>query len=115
MLAGLDAYAGFLHADRPGKPSLTLDFIEEFRSAVVDRTLIGLLNKGVALPQEPDGLLKKETRLMLAEKIRERLEAAVPFEGKRYPLRVVMQMQARHMATFLRGERPEYTPFALPW
>jgi CRISPR-associated protein Cas1 len=114
-LAGLDPYAGFLHVDRPGKPSLTLDFIEEFRQAIVDRTIIGLANKNVAFTQEPDGLLKKETRLMLAEKIRERLDAAVPFEGKHYPLRIVLQMQARHVATFLRCERPEYIPFVLAW
>src|SRR5712692_1040045 len=44
-LAGLDAYGGYLHADRPGKPSLVLDLIEEFRQAVVDRTVIGLVNK----------------------------------------------------------------------
>src|SRR5204862_398077 len=48
LLAGLDPYAGFLHADRPGKPSLVLDLIEEFRQAVVDRTLIGQVNRGVA-------------------------------------------------------------------
>jgi CRISPR/Cas system-associated endonuclease Cas1 len=101
--------------DLPGKPSLTLDFIEEFRQAIVDRTIIGLANKNVAFTQEPDGLLKKETRLMLAEKIRERLDAAVPFEGKHYPLRIVLQMQARHVATFLRCERPEYIPFVLAW
>ena len=40
ILAGLDPYGGFLHADRPGKPSLVLDLIEEFRQTVVDRTVI---------------------------------------------------------------------------
>ncbi|WP_322494895.1 CRISPR-associated endonuclease Cas1 [Chloroflexus sp.] len=40
VLAGLDPYVGLLHADRPGKPSLVLDLIEEFRQAVVDRPLL---------------------------------------------------------------------------
>ena len=30
--AGLNPYAGFIHADRPGKHSLTFDMMEEFRS-----------------------------------------------------------------------------------
>jgi len=45
VLAGLDPYAGFVHVDRPGKPSLVLDLIEEFRQPVVDRAIIALFNK----------------------------------------------------------------------
>lgn len=115
VLAGLDPYAGFLHVDRPGKPSLTLDFIEEFRPAIVDRTVFGLANKNVILEQEEDGLLTKATRRMLAEKIQERLDAEALFDGKRYPLRSILQMQARRVAAFLRNERHEYRPFELPW
>lgn len=115
VLAGLDPYAGFLHVDRPGKPSLTLDFIEEFRPVVVDRTVLGLANKNVALDLDEQGLLTKETRRMLVEKIHERLESKVPFERKRHPIRAVIQMQARHMATFLRGERAEYRPLQMGW
>jgi CRISPR-associated protein Cas1 len=115
VLAGLDPYAGFLHVDRPGKPSLTLDFIEEFRTVVVDRTILGLANKSITLDQDERGLLTKETRRMLAEKITERLETALAFEGKRHPLAAIMQMQARHIATFLRGERLTYEPFQMEW
>ncbi len=46
VLAGLDPYAGFIHADRPGKPSLVFDLIEEFRAVVVDRTVVGMTTKG---------------------------------------------------------------------
>ncbi|MCB9136571.1 MAG: CRISPR-associated endonuclease Cas1 [Anaerolineales bacterium] len=114
-LAGLDPYAGFLHADRPGKPSLALDFIEEFRQPIVDRTVIGMANKNVAFEQEENGLLTKDFRRTLAEKINTRLDAPAPFEGKKYPLRVIMQMQARHVATYLRHERTEYTAFTMGW
>ncbi len=30
-------------------------------------------------------------------------------------LRHIMQSQARHVATFLRGERPAYKPFVVRW
>lgn len=115
VLAGLDPFAGFLHVDRPGKPSLTLDFIEEFRPVVVDRTVFGLANKNVAFDFDEHSMLTKETRHMLAEKINERLESEVSFEGKRHPIRAIIQMQARHITTFLRGERAEYTPLTIGW
>lgn len=116
ILAGLDPYAGFLHADRPGKPSLVLDLIEEFRQCVVDRTLIGLLNKHVALKQDDETLLTKETRLKIAEKVLERLDGSAElYEGKRQALRFILQCQARHLASFLRGERADYTPFVAGW
>jgi len=44
--AGLEPYAGFLHTDRPGKPSLILDLIEEFRAPVVDRCVIAMCRRG---------------------------------------------------------------------
>lgn len=115
VLAGLDPYAGFLHADRPGKPSLTLDFIEEFRQAVVDRTVIGMATRHMKLAVDEHGLLTRETRRTLAEKVLQRLDKPAPFEGKRHPLRAILQMQARHLATYLRYERHQYTPFVAPW
>jgi CRISPR-associated protein Cas1 len=115
LLAGLDPYAGFLHADRPGKPSLVLDLIEEFRQQVVDRTIIGLVNKGVPIQQADDGRLARDTRRLLAERVLERLDGPVRYEGKRHRLGAVLQMQARHLATFLRGEREAYEPFVGSW
>jgi CRISP-associated protein Cas1 len=115
VLAGLDPYAGFLHVDRPGKPSLTLVFIEEFRQPAIDRTVVGLANKGVNFEQDDKHLLTKETRQMLAGKIQERLEGLVLYEGKRRLLRAVIQLQARHVATFLRGERFQYVPYQMAW
>ena len=115
VLAGLDPYAGFLHVDRPGKPSLTLDFVEEFRQPVVDRTVFGIVNKAVKLEQDERGFLTAETRRMLAEKVLARLESVEPYEKKKHPLRAIIQMQARHLATFLRGERAGYEPFVASW
>ncbi len=114
ILAGLDPYAGFVHVDRPGKPSLVLDLVEEFRQMVVDRVVFGLLNKGVELEVE-DGWLTDSTRRLLAEKVLERLEGREPYEGKKRKLRTIIQSQARHVATFVRGERQHYRPFVGRW
>lgn len=115
VLAGLDPYAGFVHVDRPGKPSLTLDFIEEFRAPIVDRTVLGLVNKGTRLEQDERGMLTEVTRRVLAGKVLGRLEGAEPYEHKRVPVRAIIQSQARHLAVFLRGERAAYEAFAASW
>jgi CRISP-associated protein Cas1 len=116
LLAGLEPYAGFLHTDRPGKPSLVLDLIEEFRQCVVDRTIIGMLNKHVPLEQDEEQLLTEATRRKVAEKVMERLDAsAETYEKKRQALRFILQNQARHLACFLRGERDVYEPFVSGW
>ncbi|MCI0575418.1 MAG: CRISPR-associated endonuclease Cas1 [Chloroflexi bacterium] len=115
VLAGLDPYGGYIHTDRPGKPSLALDLIEEFRAAVVDRTMLGLANKGVKIEQDERGFLLEKTRRQLAEKVLARLESGERYETKRHPLRAIIQMQARHLATYVRGEREAYRPFVASW
>jgi len=115
ILAGLDCYGGFLHTDRPGKPSLVLDCMEEFRQTIVDRTIIGLVNRHVPLEQDEDHRLTETTRRKIAEKILERLSSSEHYEGKRQALRFILQSQARHLALFLRKERAQYEPFVAGW
>ncbi len=115
VLAGLDPYGGFIHTDRPGKPSLVFDLIEEFRQVVVDRTIVGMANKGVKFELDEKGLLTEKARRTIAEKVLGRLEAAERYERKRQPLRVIIQSQARHIATFVRGDRAAYEPFIARW
>lgn len=115
VLAGLDPYGGFVHTDRPGKPSLVLDLIEEFRQTIVDRTVLGLVNRKMPIEQDDTGRLVEATREKLRERIFKRLQATEPYENKRVSLRVIMQSQARHLATFVRGDRVEYTPFIASW
>jgi CRISP-associated protein Cas1 len=111
--AGLEPFAGFLHVDRPGKPSLVLDLVEEFRQPVVDRVVISYINLGQEIRMD-QGLLDTETRKVLGEKILERLESSESYEGKKYRIRSIIQIQARHLASFFRGER-EYKPFTFKW
>ncbi len=115
VLAGLDPYAGFIHADRPGKPSLVLDLVEEFRQPVVDRAVFALLNRGSALKQDEKGLLTEESRRLLVEKIFEKLETPEKYGAKKLPLRIIIQEQARRLATFVRGEREQYHGFEAKW
>lgn len=111
--AGLEPFAGFLHVDRPGKPSLVLDLVEEFRQPVVDRTVIAHVSLGVAIGMK-DGLLDGETRKAIGDKIMGRLVATESYQGKQYQVRSIIQMQARRLASYLRGEA-EYKAFSFKW
>lgn len=115
VLAGLDPFAGFIHADRPGKPSLSLDLIEEFRSVGVDRLVIGLVNRHFEVKMTAEGYMDDETRRKFAEKMVEHLKATVRYDGARFPIQTVIQMQARRLAAYLRGETEAYIPYKAEW
>lgn len=112
--AGLEPFAGYLHVDRPGKPSLVLDLVEEFRQPVVDRTVIAFINLGQRVGMSDDGMLDQETRRLLGQRVLERLSSVESFQGQRYQIRSIIQMQARALVSFLRG-KSKYKPFAFRW
>ncbi|MBI2863658.1 MAG: CRISPR-associated endonuclease Cas1 [Chloroflexi bacterium] len=114
ILAGLDPFAGFLHVDRAGRPSMVLDMVEEFRQTVVDRSIFALLNKGTEIKVE-EGRLDEASRRNIADRVNERLEGQEMYEGKKHRLRTIIQSQARHVAAFVRGERQAYRPFTTRW
>jgi CRISPR-associated protein Cas1 len=111
--AGLEPFAGFLHVDRPGKPSLVLDLAEEFRQPVVDRTVIAFVNLSQKMEMN-EGLLDEDTRKAIAEKMLERLASPEPFHGQQFQIRSIIQMQARALVSFLRG-KGKYKPFSFRW
>lgn len=111
--AGLEPFAGFLHVDRPGKPSLVLDLTEEFRQPVVDRVVIAHVNLGEEIKMQ-GGFLDIETRRAIGEKVTERLMATETYKGKQHQVRSIIQMQARRLASFLRGDS-EYKAFSFKW
>lgn len=120
--AGLDFYAGYLHADRSGKPSLVLDMMEEFRQQLIDRTLMGLITKGVIKPDEiideghvEDGrVLSKEVIKTLLASFEERLNSEVMFNGQKGSLKSFIHLQPRSVVRFLLKEA-DYVPFCLGW
>jgi CRISPR-associated protein Cas1 len=111
--AGLEPFAGYLHVDRPGKPSLVLDLVEEFRQPVVDRTVIAFTNLGQPIAID-NGMLDEVTRKAIGQKILERLDSHESFRGKQYQIRSIIQMQARSLVSFLRG-KCAYKPFSFRW
>jgi CRISP-associated protein Cas1 len=113
MNAGLEPFAGFLHVDRPGKPSLVLDMVEEFRQPVADRAVIAAIGRGTAI-ETHEGMLTDGARRAIAAAVLERIEGEVNFRGRRYKLKSVIQIQARNLASFLRGA-DNYRTFAFKW
>jgi CRISPR-associated protein Cas1 len=111
--AGLEPFAGFLHVDRPGKPSLVLDLVEEFRQPIVDRTVIAHINLGEAVTLKA-GMLDEETRSRYAAQVLERMESTETVRGQKYQIKSIIQMQARSLCTFLRREG-SYSPFTFKW
>lgn len=113
LLAGLEPFAGFMHVDRPGKHSLVLDMVEEFRQPVIDRTVLAFINRGGKDEME-EGRLPDKVRKEFAAKVRERIESTEHYEGKKLALRTIIERQARHLATFIRGEG-KYKAFRSTW
>lgn len=113
MNAGLEPFAGFLHVDRSGKPSLVLDLVEEFRQPIVDRAILGWLNKGGQLTLVK-GLLDGDSREQIASRVLIRLNALEQHRGKQHQIRSIVQMQSRLAASAVRGLRP-YRPFSFKW
>jgi CRISPR-associated protein Cas1 len=114
LMAGLDPYAGFLHADRPGKPSLTLDMVEEFRQVAVDRPVFGLIARRYSIEQDDRHLLSDATRRDFAAKILQHLDSTARSpqgDADRLTLRSLIQGQVRHLAAYLRGDADAYQAF----
>lgn len=111
--AGLDPFAGYIHTDRPGKPSLALDLIEEFRAQVADRAVLGMLGTGFGVGMDGE-YLDEKTRKLVAGKIKERLAVRVSHRGKKQTLENVIHIQARSVASFVR-DGVVYKPFVGSW
>jgi len=118
---GLDPDAGFLHRDRPGRPSLALDLMEELRSAFADRLVLAVLNRGQIRPEEftiePTGgvsLSESARRDFLASyQTRKQEEVSHPFLQQTVPWALIPHLQARLLARHLRGDLDAYPPFVL--
>ncbi|MGB9629722.1 MAG: CRISPR-associated endonuclease Cas1 [Thermodesulfobacteriota bacterium] len=115
ILAGLDPYAGFIHTDRAGKPSLVLDLIEEFRQQVVDRGIFALIGKGSEILVNEEGMLDEKSRKTIAQKVFERLDSEERYEGMKQKIKTILTKQSQAIGSFLRGDRNSYKPFVGSW
>ena len=116
---GLDAAVGFLHRDRPGRPSLALDLIEELRPVFADRLALSLLNRRQLTPKDfvtrENGAvsLQDDARktVLVAWQQRKQDEIQHPFLGEKTTLGLIPHLQARLLARTLRGDLDAYPAF----
>jgi CRISPR-associated protein Cas1 len=116
---GLDPTVGFLHRDRPGRPGLALDLMEEFRPVIADRLVLSLINRRQVAP---NGFKKAESgavvmddstrKTVLVEyQNRKQDEIFHPYIEEKIPLGLLFFVQANLMARFIRGDIDGYPPF----
>lgn len=116
---GLDPAVGFLHRDRPGRPSLALDLMEELRAPLADRLALSLVNRrqlraGDFRKMESGAvLLSDEARrtVLTAWQERKREERQHPFLQEKAPFGLVPLLQAQLLARHLRGDTDAYPPW----
>lgn len=116
---GLDPACGFLHRDRPGRPSLALDLMEELRAYLADRLALSLINLQQIRPadferKESGGIiLDNEARktVLVAYQKRKQEEISHPFLGEKTTVGLLPHLQAALLARHLRGDLDAYPPF----
>ncbi|NKF21493.1 type I-C CRISPR-associated endonuclease Cas1c [Solimonas marina] len=116
---GLDPAVGFLHRDRPGRPSLALDLMEEFRAFLADRLVLSMVNRRQLSERDfqvmDNGvvLLREDARknFLIAYQERKREEVQHLFVGEKMPIGMLPLMQAQLLARHLRGDLDAYPPF----
>jgi CRISPR-associated protein Cas1 len=116
--AGLDPFVGFLHVDRPNRPSLALDLMEEFRPWLADRLAITLVNRQQIGPD--DFKLREGGAVEFTEKGRKRVITAYqqrkqetlnhPLLDQNLRIAQLPFVQARVLARHLRGDIADYVP-----
>lgn len=116
---GLDPSVGFLHRDRPGRPGLALDLMEEFRPVIADRLVLSLINrrqvdpKGFKQAENGAVVMNDATRKTVLVEYQNRKQDEVhhPFIGEKVPIGLLFFVQANLMARFIRGDIDGYPPF----
>jgi CRISPR-associated protein Cas1 len=116
---GLDPAVGFLHTDRPGRPSLALDLMEELRAALADRLVLTLINRrqvqGSGFTEQDGGgiLMDDVTRkaVVAAWQLRKQDEIEHPYLNERIPVGLVPYVQALLLARYVRGGLNAYPAF----
>ena len=118
---GLDAQVGFLHALRPGRASLALDLMEEFRAFFADRVALSLVNRGQVRKKDfrctESGAVEMSDstrKTVLVEwQNRKKEEVVHPFLGERIAAGLLPFVQAQLLARHLRGDLDAYPPFVV--
>ena len=115
-VVGLDPAVGFMHRDRPGRLSLALDLMEEFRAFFADRLVLSLINRnevhGNQFEKSASGavVMNESARKTLISAYQKKKESVLshPYVEKKMHLAILFQTQARLLARFLRGDIDGY-------
>ena len=107
--AGLEPYLGFLHTQRPGKPSLVLDVMEEYRAWVVDREVVKLRAQA-----ENENFLNQSLKRKLISAIQETMQKRYLYKKKRIRLEHIMQRQVYRLSGHFQSDA-KYTPYRFKW
>lgn len=118
-VVGLDPYVGFMHTDRPGRTSLSLDLIEELRAVMADRFVLSLINKkivnGKNFTQKENGavLMDFDTRKKLLSEWQNKKKEIIthPYLKEKIEWGMVPYVQAMLLARYLRGDLDAYPVF----
>lgn len=116
---GLDPAVGFLHTDRPGRPSLALDLMEELRAALADRLVLTLINRrqvqGSGFTEQDGGGIQMDdaTRkeVVSAWQLRKQDEIEHPYLKERVPVGLIPYVQALLLGRYIRGGLDAYPAF----
>ena len=113
LAAHLNPFDSLIHAQREGKPTLVYDMIEIFRSQVVDRIVISLVQKGQDL-EVRNGLLTDNTRQLLVKSVMERLARYEKYQGEEMKMEQIIQRQAKLLAKVFEGTA-KFKPYVAKW
>lgn len=115
---GLDPAVGFLHRDRPGRPGMALDLMEEFRPWLADRLVLSLINRrqlGASSFQtlETGAVVMDDNArkaVLVAWQQRKQDTYTHAFLNEKVSIGLLVHLQARLMARHLRGDLDAYPP-----
>ena len=118
VATGLDPSVGFFHQDRPGRPSLALDLMEEFRAPLVDRFVMTLINRQQVSPEDfatrPGGAVELKDavrkRLITAYQQRKQERRQHPYLQQESPIGRFPALQGKILARHIRGDIDHYVP-----
>lgn len=116
---GLDPAVGFLHRDRPGRPSLALDLLEGFRPMLADRLALSLINrrqitaKDMQVLENGAVVMTDGARRTVLTAYQERKQDDIwhPFLEEKVAVGLLPFIQAQLLARHLRGDLDGYPPF----
>lgn len=113
LAARLNPFDSLIHAHREGKPTLVYDMVEIFRSQVVDRVVISLVQKGQDL-EVRNGLLTDKTRQLLVKSVMERLARYEKYQGEEMKMEQIILQQCKLLAKAFDGT-DKFKPYVAKW